>query len=522
MKVSTRLILLTGSLLVITGVVGAIGLVATSSSNAALKTVYDDRLVPTAQLAEIQNLIQRNQAMFFETFVVELDAKSVDGAVRERLAQVEANTVRIAKTWDAYMATYLTPEEKQLAAGFAAARAIYVADVVRPALDGLGRGDVDGMRTLLLQRMPALYRPVEKGLQDLLTLQQDVAAAEYASAVAAFERARALALGLLVAGLVIGTLVCGWLVRNLSRALGGEPDEVKQIVDAIAAGRLDTPIAVRSGDATSVMAAMDRMRDALSTTVGTVRIIADGVASASAQIASGNSDLSSRTEEQASALQQTAASMDELSATVRHNADNAGQANRLAGEASRVAGTGGTIVAEVVDTMKDIAESSKRIADIIGVIDGIAFQTNILALNAAVEAARAGEQGRGFAVVATEVRTLAQRSADAAKEIKTLIGASVERVGRGAEQADRAGSTIRDVVEAVRRVADVVDQISTASVEQSAGVSQVNDAVTQMDRATQQNAALVEQSAAAAEGLKRQAQDMVEAVSVFTLSGARV
>ncbi|MFZ4760325.1 MAG: MCP four helix bundle domain-containing protein, partial [Burkholderiaceae bacterium] len=324
MKVSTRLVLLTGSLLVIMGVVGAVGLTATANSNASLKTVYDDRLVPMAQLAEIQGLSQRNQALFFDSLAIQLDAKKADGAVRERLAQVESNTARIAKTWDAYMATYLTPEEKQLAAAYAAARATYVSDVVRPAADALGRGDVELSRTLLQQRMPALYAPVDKGLQDLLALQKDVAAAEYASAVAGFERARAIGLGLLAAGLVIGALVCAWVVRNLSRALGGEPDAVRTIVDAIAAGRLDTPIEVRDGDATSVMAAMDRMRDALSSTVGTVRTVADGVASASAQIASGNSDLSTRTEEQASALQQTAASMDELSSTVRHNADNAG------------------------------------------------------------------------------------------------------------------------------------------------------------------------------------------------------
>jgi methyl-accepting chemotaxis protein len=246
------------------------------------------------------------------------------------------------------------------------------------------------------------------------------------------------------------------------------------------------------------------------------------VATASAQIASGNSDLSGRTEEQASALEQTAASMEQLGSTVRQNADNARQANQLALNASTVAVQGGDVVAQVVGTMKGINDSSRKIADIIGVIDGIAFQTNILALNAAVEAARAGEQGRGFAVVASEVRSLAQRSAEAAKEIKGLITASVERVAQGTQQADLAGETMTEVVGAIRRVTDIMGEISAASSEQSTGVAQVGEAITQMDQATQQNAALVEESAAAADSLQRQAQELVQAVAVFRLDDAQV
>jgi methyl-accepting chemotaxis protein-1 (serine sensor receptor) len=242
------------------------------------------------------------------------------------------------------------------------------------------------------------------------------------------------------------------------------------------------------------------------------------VASASSQIATGNSDLSMRTEQQASALQETAASMEQLGTAVRHNADNASQANQLARGASEVAQRGGDVVGEVVETMRGINESSRRIGDIIGVIDGIAFQTNILALNAAVEAARAGEQGRGFAVVAGEVRNLAQRSAEAAREIKQLIAASVERVERGTAQVDRAGATMKEIVGAVGRVTDIMGEISSASAQQSAGVAQVGNAVGQMDTATQQNAALVEQSAAAAESLRGQARELVEAVAVFRLA----
>ena len=268
-----------------------------------------------------------------------------------------------------------------------------------------------------------------------------------------------------------------------------------------------------------LMSALDDMQSSLIRVVGTVRGNASSVATASAEISQGNNDLSARTEQQASALEETASSMEELGSTVRHNAENARQASQLAMQASSVAVAGGDVVSQVVDTMKGINDSSRKIADIIGVIDGIAFQTNILALNAAVEAARAGEQGRGFAVVASEVRSLAQRSAEAAKEIKSLINASVERVGHGSLLVDKAGATMSEVVTAIKRVTDIVGEISSASQEQSMGVQQVGQAVIQMDRTTQQNAALVEQSAAAADSLKSQALTLVEAVSVFQLPG---
>jgi methyl-accepting chemotaxis protein len=308
-----------------------------------------------------------------------------------------------------------------------------------------------------------------------------------------------------------------YLVRTMRR-LGGEPDALKDVASAVAAGRLDTEIALRAGDADSVMAALRTMRDELAHTVGTVRTNADAVAGASAQIASGNADLSARTESQASALQQTAASMEELAATVRQNADNAQEADRLAAEAAQVAERGGSTVREVVDTMRGIHDSSRRIAEINAVIDGIAFQTNILALNAAVEAARAGEQGRGFAVVAGEVRTLAQRAAQAAREIKSLIEDSVGRVDQGTSLVDRAGADMQEIVAAIRRVAGIVGEISGASDEQARGVSQIGEAVSQMDRGTQQNAALVEESAAAADSLRQQAHALVGAVSTFRLA----
>jgi methyl-accepting chemotaxis protein len=335
-----------------------------------------------------------------------------------------------------------------------------------------------------------------------------------------FTEARDLMIGLVIGSMLMGVAIGVWLTRSLTRQLGGEPAEAAQLAHSVAKGDLCTEVKLRAGDTDSVMAALKSMQANLVQVVSKVRSNSESVATASSQIAQGNQDLSQRTEEQASALQETAASMEQLSATVKHNAANAVQGNQLALAASAVAVRGGEVVGQVVGTMKAINESSKRIADIISVIDGIAFQTNILALNAAVEAARAGEQGRGFAVVATEVRNLAGRSADAAKEIKSLISSSVERVEQGTALVDQAGETMTEVVGSIRRVTDIMGEISAASAEQSSGVTQVGTAVSQMDQVTQQNAALVEESAAAAESLKSQAQQLVQAVAVFKLSQA--
>jgi len=317
---------------------------------------------------------------------------------------------------------------------------------------------------------------------------------------------------------VLAAIALGLLIaRSLARALGAEPGELGQAARHIADGDLGEIAGADRAPAGSVLSSLGAMQASLARIVGEVRKSSDSIATGSSQIAAGNADLSQRTEEQASALEETSATMTELGATVRSNSDNAAQANQLAREATEVASRGGDVVGQVVDTMKGINDSSRRIADIITVIDGIAFQTNILALNAAVEAARAGEQGRGFAVVAGEVRSLAQRSAEAAKEIKTLIVDSVERVEHGTSLVDRAGATMTEVVVSIRRVSDIVGEISAASAEQSSGVAQVGEAVTQMDRVTQQNAALVEQSAAAAESLKQQAGHLVQAVAAFRL-----
>ncbi len=306
--------------------------------------------------------------------------------------------------------------------------------------------------------------------------------------------------------------------RFVGLPLGGEPAVATEMANGIAGGDLTAQLPVKPGDSTSLMSAMGRMQKSLSEMIGQIEGAVGAIKTASHEIASGNADLSQRTEEQASSLEETASSMEELTSTVKQNAENARQANQLAIGASDVAKKGGAVVGQVVNTMSSINESSKKIVDIIGVIDGIAFQTNILALNAAVEAARAGEQGRGFAVVATEVRNLAQRSAAAAKEIKSLIADSVEKVGAGTSLVDEAGSTMQEIVTAVKRVTDIMAEITAASQEQSAGIEQVNQAIAQMDEVTQQNAALVEQASAAAESMEEQAQQLAAAVSLFKVA----
>jgi len=359
---------------------------------------------------------------------------------------------------------------------------------------------------------------MDQAMLDLVTLKETNAKKSVDANLAAFHETSTLLIALTIASLFVGVGLGVLIARSLMKQLGAEPEEAVDLAQTVANGDLTVNIKLKPGDTGSIMAAMQSMQQNLASVISNVRMNAEGVATASTQISMGNTDLSQRTEEQASALQQTAATMDQFGTTVSTNADNAKLANQLASSASQVATKGGEVVKQVVDTMKGIDESSKRIAEIIGVIDGIAFQTNILALNAAVEAARAGEQGRGFAVVASEVRSLAGRSAEAAKEIKTLIGASVERVEHGSLLVDEAGRTMEEVVLSIRRVSDVVGEISSASMEQNTGVSQIGQAVNQLDQTTQQNAALVEESAAAAQSLDQQARELVAAVSVFKLA----
>ncbi|SEL06168.1 methyl-accepting chemotaxis protein [Variovorax sp. YR750] len=361
-------------------------------------------------------------------------------------------------------------------------------------------------------------RGLEEVLQRMVAYSKDLARERAAQADGTYKTSRLTMLGLALAGIVVSVGLGVLVARLMGRQLGGEPQYAADVVGRIAGGDLSLAVEADAAHDGSLLRSIQKMQSQLTSIVVEIKDSSETIATASSQIASGNQDLSSRTEEQASSLEQTAASMEELTSTVKQNADNARQANQLAVSASEVAVKGGNVVSQVVDTMGSINASSKKIVDIIGVIDGIAFQTNILALNAAVEAARAGEQGRGFAVVASEVRSLAQRSAAAAKEIKTLIGDSVEKVEEGSKQVEEAGRTMEEIVGSVKRVTDIMGEITAASQEQTSGIEQINQAITQMDQVTQQNAALVEEASAAAQSLQEQAGILVRAVSIFRLS----
>ncbi len=380
-------------------------------------------------------------------------------------------------------------------------------------------GKADEARNYLGSKLRPTLEAYKAAVTSMSALQREEMETAAKMSETTYHRARSVMIGLGLLALLLAAGI-GYLISNgLLKELGGEPGDAAQLARAAAQGDFTHPITIKPGDTQSLMANLGGMRGSLAKVVAAVRQGSESVATASAEIAEGNNDLSARTEQQASALEQTASSMEELGATVRQNADSARQANQLAQSASTVAVKGGTVVGQVVETMKGINESSRKISDIISVIDGIAFQTNILALNAAVEAARAGEQGRGFAVVASEVRSLAGRSAQAAKEIKMLINASVERVEQGAALVDEAGATMTEIVNSIRRVTDIMGEISSASNEQATGVAQVGEAVTQMDQSTQQNAALVEEMAAAASSLKSQANELVQAVAFFRMEG---
>jgi methyl-accepting chemotaxis protein len=365
-------------------------------------------------------------------------------------------------------------------------------------------------------------RPVQKkwmdALDELVTLEDKLNERAAVEAHEAFVSARTFMISLGILAVIAGTLAGFAIARSILRQLGGEPVYAAKIAGQIASGDLSGEIATKSTDSASLLVEMRAMRDSLVNIVSQVRTGTDSIATASSQIAAGNLDLSSRTALQAGALEKTAFSMEKLTATVKQNADNARQANQLAVSATEVAKKGGEVVGEVVHTMGSIHESAKKIVDIIAVIDGIAFQTNILALNAAVEAARAGEQGRGFAVVAAEVRSLAQRSANAAKEIKFLISDSVEKVNSGTKLVDQAGATMDEVVGSVKRVNDIISEIAEASREQTSGIEQVNEAILDMESVTQQNAALVEEAASAAQSLQTQATELANVVTLFKLS----
>jgi methyl-accepting chemotaxis protein len=512
MTLKARLALAFGALVLVTLVLGLFAINRMATVNGAAQELATQWLPSIKVVGEIRAMA--NQARRAEADFLMSREGGDWNQIDERLKSVRT---AMEQKLGAFEPLIATAEERRSFDSFKAHRSRWLA--ARERMLGLARaGNHEEALALFRGESRSAFNAMTDDLGALVTLNERGAQAADDNARAVYASARAWLLGCVVLALVLAVGAGLWIRRSLTRQLGGEPQAAVEVARRVADGDLGSPIAVQPGDQDSLLATLKRMQESLAAIVQGVRGNADSVATASGQIAQGNTDLSSRTEEQASALQQTAASMKQLAATVQSNAANAEQGNQLAASATEVAGRGGQVVGQVVDTMKGIHESSRRIADIIGTIDGIAFQTNILALNAAVEAARAGEQGRGFAVVAGEVRTLAQRSADAAKEIKQLITDSVSRVEQGTQLADQAGTTMEEVVGAIARVNELMAQISAASREQSSGVAQVGEAVQQMDQATQQNAALVEQSAAAADSLKAQARQLVEAVAAFRLA----
>jgi len=511
LKISARMLVLAATGGLLTLLVGVIGLTQAMRINDMLNSMYATNLVPTADVANANmQAIYHNRGLLLHVG----ETKPED--LERTQAQMNQNLKEYKELLDRYRKTFLTPPEIELLRKLDEAMPAYVRVADKVALISAKGDKAEALAMLRAEAAPA-FKKADDLLSELVDFNVKLGDKAYADSDAVADQARNILIAVSLTALVLsigGALVVS---RSITRPLGGEPEDIVHTADAIAAGDLTTALRVQPGDTESAMARLAAMRGALTGIVGGVRMNAESVATASAQIAQGNQDLSQRTEEQASSLQQTAATMEELSTTVRNNADSARQANQLAQGASSVAAQGGEVVGKVVNTMQGISDSSRKIGDIIGVIDGIAFQTNILALNAAVEAARAGEQGRGFAVVASEVRSLAQRSAEAAKEIKTLIGRSVEQVEQGTVLVDQAGQTMGEIVGSIQRVSDIVAEIASASAEQSTGISQVGDAVGQMDQVTQQNAALVEESAAAAESLRGQAQQLVQAVATFKL-----
>ena len=442
-------------------------------------------------------------------------ARLHDHPVELHLKAIEENNAVITQLWQEYHSTIKSPEEKQLAENWytqSGGLGIEAVNIAMAAVRGGKWGEAQ--RILLNVINPAYAKSRERG-RDLRKYLDARVTLNNQTVNTSLARADYFMYGVTIGGFICALLAGVFLVNRIYSQLGGEPAYASEITRKIAEGDLTVDIELRQNDKSSLLFALMQMRNSLAKAVGNIRSSSDTIATASQQIAAGNQDLSSRTEEQASSLEETASSMEELTSTVRQNADNARQANQLAVTASDVAVKGGAVVSEVIETMSAINDSSRRMADIINVIDGIAFQTNILALNAAVEAARAGEQGRGFAVVATEVRNLAQRSANAAREIKVLIDDSVSKVQSGSALVESAGSTMEEVVRSIQRVTDIMSEITAASQEQSEGIEQVNQAIIQMDHVTQQNAALVEEAAAAAESMQEQAGILTGTVAVF-------
>ncbi len=515
LKVGTRLALGFALVLVLLIAVTVVGILRMAQIQDRLDKVVSVSNVSTGLVIEMRNNVSDRIAslrvLTLMTDPADMEPEMVK--FKEQTRKYE----EAQKKLSALFAAHASDKEKSLLAQIKESEGLAMPAIAKASELYLSNNAMDATRVMIRE-----VRPVQKkwtdALDQLAALEEKQNAQSKADAESEFVNARNFMIGMLVAAVAMG-IAAAWVIsRSLRKQLGGEPAYTAQIAASIAHGDLAVAIETEESDRGSLLVEMKEMRNSLVGIVQQVRRGTETIGTASREIAAGNIDLSSRTELQASSLEKTASAMEELTSTVKQNADNARQANALAATASDVARKGGEVVSQVVGTMGEINSSASKISDIIGVIDGIAFQTNILALNAAVEAARAGEQGRGFAVVASEVRNLAQRSAAAAKEIKTLIGDSVEKVERGSKLVGQAGVTMDEVVTSVKRVTDIMSEIANASAEQSAGIEQVNLSIIEMDSMTQQNAALVEEAAAAAQSLQDQASELARVVSIFKLS----
>ncbi|WP_332856428.1 methyl-accepting chemotaxis protein [Duganella sp. S19_KUP01_CR8] len=508
LKIGKKLIVAFGVVIALTCCLGLFSLSQLAKVNQSSTDIATNWMPAVRYLGQMQASLSRYRISEATHILLteEAEMSTTDKSMATRL-----ETLR--KQQASYAALVSEPEEKRIYGELQKSLDEYMA--ASGKLAALSRaGTKDEARTLFRGGSNKLFRQVNEQLDALVKINDDGSAAADQSATDTYSMSRKMILGTLLLLIVVSMV----LATAVARIVAGPLQEAVGIAQRVADGDLTGHIASQSKDETGqLMHSLKAMNDSLLRVVGEVRGGTDTIATASAEIASGNLDLSARTEGQASSLEETASAMEELTSTVKQNADNARQANQLAQSASGTAADGGKVVGEVIATMDSISASSRKIVDIISVIDGIAFQTNILALNAAVEAARAGEQGRGFAVVASEVRNLAQRSAAAAKEIKGLIDDSVQQVDKGTALVQQAGNTMEQVVSSVRRVSDVVAEISAASSEQSTGIEEVNKAIVQMDEVTQQNAALVEQAAAAAGSLQEQAANLAGVVAVFRL-----